>query len=617
MKTMKTLKLFNAVVSKPSHSKRHVSEKGYVIEAGALWAKDDILKFYENEALNGRDLNKTFHKAWKTIKETPRGELAIHQILHYLSTYGTNFEGDIYIPDEVVRVPGLKVTFKVVRALSKDALVKKALAMLSSGMALTTETIDDILTVLVDELGYTFTGEERIANKEAVVRIADLYGIIPTDFMGFFRYILFRSTGSTLVIKNGKTVAAIKASTYDPTLQFKKFGLAKLAEHFNRFKPLFLAYKAKCPQVINEISRLSKHKHKPMVTNPLNQVTQRQLTKADTHWLDNATPYAIFKALSALHQRMRGQTAFVYKVRNGKAYVKESYGGDVPKSNFAFLMDYLKGRIDLSGKRIFVPEDVVFSLPTSEKMYVGNIPMGTKFYGDKLAVGIYWENAWGAHDIDLSGLSADGKTGWNAAYGRGGDNDGLMYSGDITNAPNGAVEYLYAQRGIPGPTLVMSNVFSGEPENVKFKIIVGRGDSISRAYMMNPNNLFMEATVTAVERQSIIGVFFPEGRRQAFALVNFGAGRSRVSGYDDTSTLARVAMFQEWRSPLTFEYLVTELGAKLVKDPKKANVDLSLNKLEKDSFISLFSEKVKPVTTGFKKGEMAVAAATGRTAKRK
>ena len=590
---MKTLKLFNAVVAKPSRSKRHISEKGYVIEPEALWAKDDILEFYDNESLNGKDLNKTFHKAWKTIKETPRGELAIHHILHYISTYGTNFEGEIYIPDEVLKVPGVKVTFKVVHAYSKAELTKKALAMLESGIALTEETINDVLTVLVDELGYAFTGDERIRNKEAVVRIADLYGVIPTDFMAFFRYILFRSTGSTLVIKNGKTIAAIKASTYDPTLQFKKFGLVKLAENFNRFKPLFLAYKSKCKDVINEISRLSKHKHKPMVTNPLNQVTQRELTSADKHWLDNATPYAIFKAMAALHSRKNGQTTFMYKVRNGKTYVKEGCP-DSQNQNYMFLLKYLKGRMDMKGKRIFIPQDVSYALPTSEKMYVGNIPMGTKFYGDQLAVGIYWENAWGAHDLDLSGMSADGKVGWNSAYGRGGDGSGLMFSGDITNAPNGAVEYLYAQKGIPGPTLVLNNVYNGQDDST-FKIIVGRGDSIDRQYMMNPNNLFMEATVKAVQKQSVIGILFPEKGRQAFVLVNFGAGHTQVSGYNDHSTLARVAMFQEWRNPLSFTYLVQALGAELVDDPKDADVNLSLNNLTKDSFISLFVETKKKV----------------------
>lgn len=591
---MKTLKLFNAVLAKPSRLKRHVARQGYVIEPSALWAKDQILAYYNREALGGKDLNKTFHKSWKTIRDTPRGELRLEQILHYASTYGTDFTGDIYVPDEVVKVPGVKAVFKVVRGYTPAQLTEKALSMLRSGAALSEETVDDLLSVLVKDLGYSFTGKEGVRNKEAVVKIADLYGVVPDAFMDFFRYILFRSTGSTLVIKNDATIQAIKASNFDPGLHFSKYGARRLAEHFNRFKPLFLAYKSKCPELVNEVSRLSKTLHKPMVQNPLNLVTQRRLAKADMHWLDNATPYALFKALSALHQRMSGQSVFMYKVRNGKSWVKEGRGhGDALRLNYEDLLGYAKRRFSLAGTKVYIPEDVEYALPTSEKMYVGNIPMGTKFYGDKLAVGVYWENAWGARDIDLSGLDAGGKTGWNASYGRGGSkDDGLMYSGDITSAPEGAVEYLYAQRGCPGPTLVLSNIFNGN-EDAAFKVIVGRGAGVTKEFMMDPNNLFMEARTQAAQKQSIIGLLLPEGARQSFVLLNLGAGRANVSGYTESSTLARVALAQEWRSPLSFNKLAALLGAKTVGSPKGADLDLSLSGLEKDSFIRVFEARKK------------------------
>lgn len=590
---MKTLKLFNAVLAQASSEKPHVSEDGYVIEPAALWAKDKIVRYYKKEALNGNDLNKTFHKSWQKIKDSTRAELAFEQILHYLSTYGTNFQGEIYIPDEVVDVPGIKVVFKVVRAYTKKQLTEKCLGMLKSGMALKEETVDDLLETLVGELGYKFTGKEGVKNKEAVVKIADLYGVIPDDFMGFFRYVIFRTTNSTLVIKNPATVKAIKESKYNPTVQFQKFGLERMAEHFNRFKPLFLAFKPKCPKVINLISKLSKTKHKPLVQNPLNLVTQRKLTAKDTHWLDNATPYALLKALSAVFHRAFGQTAFVYKIRNGKSYAKESVGGPVNRVNYNYLLKYLKGRLSLKGLKLFIPEDVVYATPTSEKMYVGNIPMGTKFYGDKLAVGIYWKNSWGAHDLDLSGQCLSGKVGWDAEYGRGGsDGDGLMFSGDIVDAPDGAVEYLYAQKGLPGPTLVLNNVFSGEDE-CGFKIIVGRGDGIDKDYMMNPNNLFVEVKVQSVQKQSIIGMLIPEGKRQSFVLMNIGSGQVRVSGRSEHDTVARVALTQEWGMPLSLNELVVEFGAKLVKDREDADIDLSLDSLERDTFIKLF-ESPKP-----------------------
>jgi hypothetical protein len=50
----------------------------------------------------------------------------------------------------------------------------------------------------------------------------------------------------------------------------------------------------------------------------------------------------------------------------------------------------------------------------------------------------------GEVDLDLSGLNIAGKIGWNSAYNQ--DNGQLMYSGDMTSAPQGAVEYLYATK---------------------------------------------------------------------------------------------------------------------------------------------------------------------------
>ena len=582
---MKTLKLFNAVVKKKSKDKPFVSEEGYVIEPGALWAKDRIVNYYKKEALNGNDLNKTFHKSWKKIKNSDRAELFIHQILHYLTTYGTDFQTEAYIPDEVLKVPKTKIVFKVIKSYIKEELTEKCLAMLRSGMALKEDTLDDLLSVLADELGYTFTGSEGIRNKEAVVKIADLYGVIPRDFMGFFRYIIYRSTNSALIIKNKETIEAIKGSSYNPTAQFKKFGLDRLAENFNRFKPLFLAYKNKCPKVINKIAKLSKKLHKPMVTNPLNQVTQKPLNSGEYHWLDNATPYSLFKALSACYNRMNGQDTFLYKIRNGKSFVKENTHKSVVTDNYNQILNYMKNRFPLAGKKIFIPEDVTYGLPTSEKMFVGNIPTGTKFYGNKLAVGIYWENKWGANDLDLSGQDVDGKIGWDARYRD--DNSNIMYSGDITDAPYGAVEYLYARKGLKNPVLVKNNVFNGE-DTCGYKIIVGKGDRIDKKYMMDPNKLFVEAKCQSVQKQTILGIMIPEGTRQSFVLLNFGAGHTRVSGESEIATLATKALEQEWSNPLSLNVLLKELGAKRVKDAKNSDINLSLNTLEKDSFTKIF-----------------------------
>ncbi len=582
---MKTLKLFNAVLAKETkETAAFVSERGFIIEPRAIWAKDRIIQFYEQEKLTGQDLNKTFHKSWKKIKNSGRYELFVEQIRHYISTYGSNFESEVYIPNEVLNLPEVKLAFKVIKAYSVNEMTSKCLDLLKSGMALKEETIDDLISILVDELNYSFTGKEGIRNKEAIVKIAENYHVYPDNPVEFLRYVIYRTTNTTLLIKNQELIDLIKDSSYNPSQVFKNFGLERLAEIFNRFKPLFLAYKVQCPKTINKISKLSKSHHKPMVTNPLNEVTQSILLKDHLKWLENATPFALFKALSACYSRMNKQDAFVYRVRSGKSWVKEGTVSEVNKSNFYFLLAYLSSRFNLSDKKIFVPDGVKYALPTSEKMYVGNIPTGTRFYGKKMAVGIYWENKWRAYDLDLSGLNIAGKVGWNSSYNQGGQ---LFYSGDITNAPDGAVEYLYANRGLDNPTLVQNNVYNGDSK-CQYKIVIGQGDKVSKKYMMNPEKVLVEIKCESVQKQTILGMLIPNEDQQCFVLLNFGAGHTRVSGHNAISDIATRALYQQWNKPLSFQKVAEELGAEFVASKEEANVDLSLDALEKDSFTKLF-----------------------------
>lgn len=584
---MKTLELFNAVVAKESNEAAFVSEDGLVISSNALWAKKAITNYYKKDLLDGYGLNKTFHKSWLTIKRSSEKELHLEQIRHYISTYGNKFQDEIYIPREVLDVPDRKVVFKVIQGLSKEELVKKCLDVFKAGIALKEETIHVVIATLLDDLDYKFTGDEVIKNKEAEVILADCYNVLPTETLSFFRFIIYKATGESLLIKSNDAIEAIKSSNFSPSAMFNQFGLEKLAEIFNRFKPLFLAFKSKCPKTINKISKLSKTHHKPMVMNPLNYVTSILMTEEDTHWLDNATPFALFKAIAACYTRMKGQKSFVYRIRNGKSFVKDGKINNVVWSNFYFLENYLKSRFDLSNKSFYIPYNVQFALPTSEKMYVGNIPTGTKFYGKAMAVGVYWENAWGANDLDLSGLNIGGKVGWNSNYNQ--DDGGLMYSGDITDAPNGAIEYLYASRGLKAPTLVLNNVYSGA-NNCDYKIVIGQGDKVSYDYMMNPNKLFAEVKCQSVQSQTIIGMVLPDGNEQCFVILNFGAGQARVSGNSEISKMATSALYQQWREGLMLNEVIDMLGGTLSSDNSNVDYDLSLNKLTKDSLINLFVE---------------------------
>ena len=584
---MTTLELFNAVVAKESTQQTYISSDGFLIVPEAIWAAKQILAHYKKEKLNGNDLNKTFHKSWNKILTTPQSALVVEQIRHYISTYGSNFQAEMYIPLETLNIPELKLTYKVIRAFSKEEMTDRCLAMLQSGIALKEETVDSLITVLADELDYEFTGKEGIRNKEAICKIGDLYNVYPENATEFLRYVVYKTTGETLLIKNKNLIQLIKDGSFNPVIAFRQFGLERLAEIFNRFKPLFLAYKKRASKTINKISKLSKTLHKPLVSNALNEVTQRFLTDTDIHWLDNATPFALFKALNACNARANGQDAFVYRIRSGKSWVTENptKKKSINKHNYKFITNYMKQRFDLSGKSVFLPKNVNFALPTSEKMFSGNFPCGTVFTGKKLAVGIYWENSWGTKDLDLSGINIGGKVGWNADYEQGGS---LIFSGDMTNAPTGACEYLYARDGLVEPTLVKNNIYPSGDKESDFKIIIGKGSSVTKDFMMNPNKLMAEIKTKTAQKESYIGLLMPKGELQQFILLNFGASELRVSGNSDMAAVATKALVQQWSNTVSFNKMVKLLGAEIVDTPIGVDYDFSLSEITKDSFINIF-----------------------------
>lgn len=596
---MKTLKLFNCVIDDITKSANDFGSddlyfpyvaNATLVDRNAMWAISQIFDYYNNLKLSGNDLNKSFYKSFETVLNSSRFDLYMDQILHYISTYGTDFEGEVYIPVGNAEAPKLELKFTVVKAVSREEMIEMCLDMLRSGIALKEETIDDLLEILED-ICYMFTGKEGIRNKESLIKIADMHGVLPDDNVEVLRYCVYKATGDTLLIKSEDSIKKIKVSAFNPEEVFVNHGVEKLAQIFNRFKPIFLAFKKRCPSTINKIAKLSKGFHIPMKANPLNEVTCRKLGMADVSYLStNATPYALFRAMNAMSSRLYGQSSFCYRIRNGKSWSKEGSKAncDILIHNIDAVQKIVKRRFNLEGVSVYMPDDVEYTLPTSEKMFVGNIPTGTTFYGDQLAIGVYWENSWGAYDIDLSAVSLEGKKiGWNAAYY---NKDGITYSGDMTDARNGAIEYLHFQGAVSHPYLVCSNVYRGNDSGVKYKIVIGKGSDVSKPYMMDPNNVMAEVKTATVQKQMVLGIVAPPsvvGGPQGFTVLNFGSGGTRVSG---PAMVRTRAIYEQYAlCDTSLRTVLTYLGADLSRSREESTHDLSIDSLSKNSFMKIFA----------------------------
>lgn len=593
---MKTLELFNCVEAKKGGEYKILPEYGVIVEPSASHALNEIKKFLEQKKLSGNQLNSTFHKSWKVVQESSREELWLHQILHYITTYGTGFQSTFnYFPNEELDVPQVETTFLVVRGLTKEEIVQKALDLLKSGVALKQETIFDILEVL-SQYKYQFTGDEEIKNKEALMIICRESNIVPKNPVEFVRYLVYLATGKTLLIKNKDVYRSIESMNGDQKYfvnrAFLNANEEQLAEVFNRFKPIFLTFKkvlrGESAKAINRISRLSKTKHKPMPFNILNNIGSCSLKdlRLQRDNLRNANFFQLARCLQYLQQSANSENK-IYQIRNGKSFVQErpTTGVDVD-IKIMFLKDIIREKYPLNGLKVYIPEGVHYALPTSEKLFVGNVPMGTKLVSkDPIALGVYWKNSWGARDLDLSGVSTV-KVGWNARFDH---NKNVTYSGDITNAPNGATEYIRVHKA-EEDQLILNNVFSGEAVGSGFNIVVGRGSSIDKQYMMDPNNVWFTASTKSVQRQSVVGMIVSEDDKNAAIVVNLGCGGNQVSGAGKHTMVMRKALAEKWKNCFYLEELLEHCGAELVDNEEDCDVNLSPSKLEKDTILSLFKE---------------------------
>ena len=592
-----TLKLFNVVPSNSSVASPQEAlidfNNGVVVSQDARWAESSIRSFLNKKRLSGEDLNKTYHATWEEVTKGNDFDRIVESIMGFINGLGKKMKDEVVIPSDIVTTTDT-LKFKVIESMPEEDINAMVIGMLESGIALKSETISDLVKIL-QHTEYKFTGNERIRNKEASIVIADKFGHYPTDPVETLRYVVYKATDSTLLIKSKGAIAKIENSEFDPCDAFTYAGLERMAEVFNRFKPLFLAFKrsadGKRNRVINRIAKLSKTNHKPLPVNALSTATSQLINDRDMHWLENATTFALIKALNACHVRLQGQDIFAFHIRNGKAWYKEaetSVDSSVLQKNFDRILGVIRNRLDFSDKKVYIPPNVEYGLPTSEKMFIGNVPTFTKFTGDKLAAGVYWKNSWGARDLDVSAVDIHGgKIGWNTYYS--GQSENILYSGDITSAPSGAVEYIHVKEGLYDPILLLNNVYSGD-DNCDYKIVIGQGEDMSRSIMMDPKKVWVEEMTESVKRETLLGVFLPgEGKTVSFVMLNTATGSHNASTGTEHTIKFNKAFSQYCENVLSLNDLLVYLGADLTDEIDDATIDLSLNALDRNTFIDLLN----------------------------
>lgn len=596
----------------------------------ALVAQVDELYGADPEALN-----KSFHKSFAKVRDTSMRRLVIEQITHYLTTYGAEslgiYDADrVYIPAERLDVPNIDVdTFPlvVIRGLTTDELKIALLGLLSSGVALSEQSVQDCLEVAT-LVTLNDAEIEAVKNREVKVGLYDLYGKVPANPVEFLRYVVYRTTGDTLLIKNDKAIAALKAgvATHNVGLLFNRYatehGLDRLAEIFLRFKPLFLAMRADktLRPTINKIRRAAEHNHKPLAPDYLNNVTALIRQSGDFDGkigvefsrlrdeLENPNVNIFRKIRLAQALRVRtdpGLDSIVYKVRNGKSYATDfprlsrTQINDATAIYNVVLMEIAKSMPSIAGRRVYIPDGVVYGLPSTEKQFIGNFPAGTYVQAhpnEPLVAGVYWEDQDGYRvDLDLSIANTGGKIGWDGAYRAGTRGAQVLFSGDNTSAPNGASEVYWFDAALDGSWLMSLNYFNFNPNKpVPYKIVVGTANAkdITSNFVFDPNRLLASAPAVIDEKQQNIGLIVADAdgpHRFYLGQANVGGGISARHGIN--AERARKFMQVSMQSAPTLNDVLYYSGATLVDSADQADegFDLSPAAIDRTTILSLLS----------------------------
>ena len=482
-----------------------VDDKGPIEEIGKSTA-EIVEKHFGYKA---DQWNKQFQSSWNKVATAPDAQLIWEQLMHYASTYGMKAMGltqNPFIPvkDVFAQLKDDKSKFTVIKVVSEK-----------EGILLAEDYLKTVQKPNQNNMTYisSFTDEvtmkvDEIKSFEVKCIYCNQHECSPSDPQDLLRYLIYITTGSTLVIKNKATIDAIKSALASPDYNYnyatrniganskaadqvhkilENADLVELSTIFLRNKALFLALKAdkRNAPIINKIRRLAVTNHKPLsevtIANVMNLLAQNK--RAEISGLLKRTSNRNLIKLINYCDAVYNSDERIFNIRNGKVYITTR---TVNKKNVGWLqatcINQLSENLDgkLKGKTFFIPDGVSYAAPISEKQMLGNIPFGTTMNadpdGEGLCVSIAWDNYCGEQtDIDLHLNSSTKSYGWNSSY-RSDDRD-VMYSGDMTDATHGATETFRIANTGTDTFIASVNLYShGGDGKVPFKVFLSNAD---------------------------------------------------------------------------------------------------------------------------------------------
>jgi hypothetical protein len=576
-----------------------------------------LVSEYGNQYID--QINKsTLHGSIKAVDIMNLEELKLHQVLHYLSVFTHQEDGSCfgtipvdkestYLPNEYLGLDKDQdpIKFTIIYPITVDELVEKIKGLVS-GIALKQETIE-LLMEIIPSYTNRFSIDD-FKNKEIKALLIDAGYYTPSTATDLIRYIYYKRTGSTLFIssKQQKIMFDVTRFHYDSSELLASFtenyGIETIARTFNRYRDFWILLKKDSKanaKIINKASKLAKTLNVPCKPLPLDNILSPFVMDQDvTKELKKVT---VFKKISLYNYILNELTPSEYKlynIRNGKIFVKESGERRYPSVAARRLVlivnsirEDLKDKVE--GKKFLLSKYVQYAVPTSEKNFIGNIPMCSKINAtDNFSFGIHWFNQPNSRvDLDLHAESKRLHIGWNCDL----RNNEAVHTGDVTNAPlpNGGAEAVYFKdRFVDDIAVITVNNFMSTDDVIAnlFFNWFDHGNVLDRNTILdiNSDSLYIKDFVIE-DDETMLGIIrSDETGKKDFIFYSSRLGDRIVSKYDSVMDGIASAINSTIDNRLMLEDLIGMCGGLITDNPEEADYNLNETNLAKDSFNFLF-----------------------------
>ena len=535
---------------------------------------------------NNETFNSTLTESFAAVANMSREEFYSIQILHYLTTYGTNFTTPFVVgartftPEET---KALKIT--IIRAESASRSLERINELFATTVAPKAQNIHYYRALA----SLATIAPEEVKSKELMIMMCAERDIKPSDPEILFRYLVYCATKETLIIKNKNLILKIKSAMANPNRaelinSLTEDEMKALASIFYRYKPLFLAFKTpETASVINKIRRLAVKYHKPQSAHTIKNFVNLDL-KEQVAIIARATNRELIKLYNALAVPSGTR---LFQIRNGKIWVREEEEHSsidlfdkICAAAIAIGIELRKRLKNYRGMTVYIPRGISYAVPYSEKQFSGTIPWGTAISAtDKenaFTIGVHWVNDpdESGCDLDLHAHTPTRHFGWNSDY-ISGDDDEIIYSGDITNAPapKGAAESFYINN-VNEPVILTLNAFNAKSnKQFQFFMTEGKDDEMRERATFDASKLISAPLPLAFADKSSLslGIF----DNKTFYVYGGNVAEGAVPSRDYPKFIE--ALLNRMSNTYRFEALASALKIKVVHEAPKDTPFLDLS----------------------------------------